>query len=66
MSENPHAKQAKVLLSGYIQMIMRKTGLQYDSDNQYELEAIVDEILAAAADEAAEEILDCTLNRKDI
>lgn len=47
--------KAKRLLVHYFQAVWEKAGLRWDSDNVAEVEAIVDELLEAAAEAGADE-----------
>ena len=50
------AGQAAHLLSYYLRMIARQAGVNWDSDNDAEVDAIVECILNAARQQAHEEI----------
>jgi hypothetical protein len=45
-SSNP-ADRAKDLLSHYMKLVFDQSGLRFDSDNQVELDQIIDEIVSA-------------------
>ena len=38
-------QKAAILLSHYFQLVFKKAGMKWDSDNNMEMEQIVDEIL---------------------
>lgn len=48
-------QRAKRLLKHYMQMAVRASGLQWDSDNDAEVDEIVDCLISAAVAEAREE-----------
>lgn len=48
MSKRERAKQ---ILTWYIRLVMDKSGLRYDTDNESELEELVDCIIDAAKEE---------------
>ena len=49
-------KEAKSILVWYFKMLAEKTGIQWNSDNECEVENSVDEILRAAGMETNERI----------
>lgn len=51
---NKHAREAARLLSYYFRLIAKKSGVNWDSDNDAEVAQIIEEILDAAADHAEE------------
>lgn len=54
---NAKANQAKSLLAHYMRLIARQAGVNWDYDNDTEIEIVVDLIIEAAAEEAAKKVL---------
>jgi len=52
--ENRNAVKAKKLLVHYFRITMEAAGIKYDTDNTSEIEQIIDAILEAADDQAAD------------
>lgn len=51
------AQRAKELLVHYMRLIAKKSGVGWDSDNEYEVAEIVDALIEAAASEGAKRAL---------
>ncbi|MCC6458802.1 MAG: hypothetical protein IT328_27910 [Caldilineaceae bacterium] len=52
-----HANQAKNNLVYYMRLLAKKSGVGWDYDNDCEIETIVDDIIEAAAEQAAKKVL---------
>lgn len=51
------ANRAKSLLAHYMRLIAKESGVRWDSENDTEVQEIVDLIVEAAAEEAAKRVM---------